>query len=108
QGGEAGSFEFTATLFDLIRRGVYTATPVTTERATWAGLRSENVADLELAAGKRDAPLTAWESAVADVVDGVIETGGTERLSRFRERIEADRTAMSAHFTSFKANVGTE
>ena len=36
QGGEAGSFEFTATLFDLIRRGVFTATPVTTERATWA------------------------------------------------------------------------
>ena len=32
QGGEAGSFEFTATLFDLIRRGVYTSTPVTTER----------------------------------------------------------------------------
>ena len=32
QGGEAGSFEFTATLFDLIRRGVFTSTPVTTER----------------------------------------------------------------------------
>ena len=25
QGGEAGSFEFTATLFDLIRRGVFTS-----------------------------------------------------------------------------------
>ena len=34
-----GSFEFTATLFDLIRRGVYTSTPVTTERAIWGGLR---------------------------------------------------------------------
>ena len=32
QGGEAGSYEFTATLFDLIRRGRYTAEPATTER----------------------------------------------------------------------------
>ena len=71
QGGEAGSFEFTATLFDLIRRGVFTSTPVTTERAIWGGLRSESVSDLELAAGKADEPLTAWERAVADVVDGV-------------------------------------
>jgi len=107
QGGQAGSFEFTATLFDLIRRGVYTSTPVTTERATWGGLRTETVSDLELAAGSRDAPLSPWETAVADVVDGVIETG-PERLSRFRERIEADRETMSTHFTSFKANVGTE
>ena len=51
QGGEAGSFEFTATLFDLIRRGVYTAKPVTTERKIWGGLRHEEVADLELSAG---------------------------------------------------------
>ena len=40
QGGEAGSFEFTATLFDLIRRGVFTSKPVTTERSTWGGLRT--------------------------------------------------------------------
>ncbi len=106
QGGEAGSFEFTATLFDLIRRGVYTSKQVTTDRATWGGLRTESVSDLELAAGKRD-QLTAWESAVADVVDGIIATG-PERLSNFRARIESDRTTMSKHFTSFKANVGNE
>ena len=52
QGGEAGSFEFTATLFDLIRRGVYVAKPVTTERSIWAGLRTEQVADLEITAGE--------------------------------------------------------
>jgi len=107
QGGEAGSFEFTATLFDLIRRGVFTSTPVTTERATWGGLRKESVSDLELAAGKADVALTPWESSVSDVVQGVIKDG-PERLSRFREKIEDDREAMSKHFTSFKANVGTE
>ena len=75
QGGEAGSFEFTATLFDLIRRGVFTSTPVTTERKTWGGLRSENVSDLELAEGKDDDELTPWENAVARVVKGVIADG---------------------------------
>ena len=54
QGGEAGSFEFTATLFDLIRRGVYTSKPVTTERKIWGGLRTERVSDLELSAGKSE------------------------------------------------------
>src|SRR5581483_3646058 len=46
QGGKAGSFEFTATLFDLIRRGVYAAKPVTTKRSTWGGLHTEQIADL--------------------------------------------------------------
>ena len=32
---------------------------------------------------------------------------GPERLSRFRDRIEDDRTAKSKHFTAFKANVST-
>ena len=48
QGGEAGSFEFTATLFDLIRRGHYAAAHVTTERSIWGGLRSETISDLEI------------------------------------------------------------
>ena len=75
QGGEAGSFEFTATLFDLIRRGVFTSTPVTTERKTWGGLRSENVSDLELAAGqgRREA-------------DAVGERGRARRRGRDRGR----------------------
>jgi uncharacterized membrane protein len=33
----AGSQEFTATLFDLIRRGRYKSAPVNTERKVWAG-----------------------------------------------------------------------
>ena len=85
QGGDAGSYEFTATLFDLIRRGVYKAEPTTTERSIWGGLRHESVSDLELSAGEAH-DLKPWEEDVAGVVDAVLD-GGAERLSRFRDRI---------------------
>ena len=107
QGGGAGSFEFTATLFDLIRRGVYRSTATTTERSTWGGLRKEFVNDLELSKGDESQPLTAWERDVADVVDAVLD-GGSERLSRFREQIEEERQSMSKRFTAFKASVTAE
>ncbi|MDQ3086483.1 MAG: DUF2207 domain-containing protein, partial [Actinomycetota bacterium] len=106
QGGEAGSYEFTATLFDLIRRGVYTATPATTERKIWGGLRTQTVSDLELSAGER-ADLTPWEHYVAEVIDAVLD-GGSERLSNFRDRIEDERESMSGRFDSFKAAIGRE
>ena len=64
QGGEAGSNEFTATLFDLIRRGRFKAIPVTTSRSLWGGLRHEDVADLELADGHRRRDVTAFEKPV--------------------------------------------
>ena len=106
QGGEAGSYEFTATLFDLVRRGVYKAVPTTTEKSIWGGLRSETISDLELSAGE-ERELRAWERDVADVVDGVLD-GGTERLSRFRDEIEDERESMHGRFTSFKNAVAAE
>ena len=106
QGGEAGSYEFTATLFDLIRRGLYKAEHTTTERSIWAGLRHETVSDLEISKGA-DGPQRAWERDVANVVDGVLE-GGSERLSRFRDRIEDELESMSKRFTSFKEHVADE
>jgi uncharacterized membrane protein len=106
QGGEAGSYEFTATLFDLVRRGVYKATPTTTERPIWGGLRHEQVSDLEISAGE-NRELRAWERDVANVVDGVLD-GGSERLSRFRDKIEDERESMHPRFTSFKEHVDDE
>ena len=86
QGGEAGSFEFTATLFDLIRRGVYRSTPATTERAIWGGLRKETVSDLELSPGEPDGPLTA-----------VGERGHERRRRRPRRRLGASLPLPRAH-----------
>ena len=94
-----GSNEFTATLFDLIRRGRYKAIPVTTERKVWGGLRHEDVADLQVTAGDATLELTDFEGPVAEVVDSVVAAEG-ERLSEFRDEIEADRTGNSERFTS--------
>ena len=98
QGGTPGSLEFTATLFDLIRRGRYRAEPVTTERKIWGGLKTQQVADLELSLGDVEAPVEAFEAPVAQVVDSIV-ADGPERLSRFRDRIEDDRTGNSERFT---------
>ena len=105
QGGSAGSLEFTATLFDLIRRGRYKATPVTTERKIWAGMRTQEVADLELTLADVETPVESFEAPVASVVDSLVQDG-PERLSLFRDRIESDRTANSERFTDFKSAVG--
>ena len=69
QDKDAGSQEFTATLFDLIRRGRYKSSPVNTERKVWGGLRHEQIADLLLTAGDAGVELTAFEDPVADVIE---------------------------------------
>ena len=94
-----GSNEFTATLFDLIRRGRYKSTQVTTERSIWGGLRHQDVADLQLTVGDTSVTLTDFEKPVADVADAVIGNEG-ERLSNFRDKIEGDRTSNSERFTT--------
>ncbi|HLM33513.1 MAG TPA: DUF2207 domain-containing protein, partial [Gaiellaceae bacterium] len=103
QSPAVGSFEFTATLFDLVRRGRYKAVPVTTERSVWGGLRQEDVADLELSPGG-DVELARHERPVAHVIDAVLETG-PERLSLFRDRITAERETNSKRFKAFKTAV---
>jgi len=83
-----------------------TATPVTTERSVWGGLRSETVSDLELSPG-REIELTPWERAVTSVANAVID-GSSERLSQFRGRIEDERVSMSKRFETFKSAVDGE
>ena len=100
QGGEAGSYEFTATLFDLIRRGVYKATPATTERKIWAGLRTQTVSDLELSAGEE--PTLRPGSTMSQTSSTPCWTAAP---SGFRTSASASRTSgtsMSERFESFK------
>ena len=64
------------------------------------------MSDLQLSAGAAQ-DLRPWEQDVADVVDAVLD-GSSERLSRFRDRIEDDRESMHPRFTAFKEAVGRE
>ena len=102
----AGAPEFTATLFDLIRRGRYRSEPRTTERSTWAGLRSEQISDLELSPGE---PLeeTLWERQVAEVVDDALD-GMPGLLSQLSEEIAERRTANAKRFQEFQQEVTAE
>src|SRR4029453_7630653 len=106
QSAAVGSLEFTATLFDLIRKGRYKAEPVTTQKSTWGGLRHEDIADLEISMGS-DSPVSEVEGPVAKVIDDVLGVG-TERLSNFREEIKTHRTENTKRFTAFKKAVGDE
>ena len=99
-----GSYEFTATLFDLIRRGRYHATPVTTQKKVWGGLRHEDIADLEVSHGDETLELAPFERPVEEIVN-VTLADGPERLSKFRDRIEEDRQGNSKRFASFKEKV---
>src|SRR5262249_37940729 len=65
------------------------------------------VADLELSAGSAQDGLKPWEHQVASVVDDVLN-GGSERLSRFRDRIADERESMAPKFEAFKDAVAGE
>ena len=106
QSTDVGSQEFTATLFDLIRRGRYKSSPVDTEKKIWGGLRHETVSDLLVTPGDAAVPLADFEEPVAAVIDSVVDADG-ERLSEFRERIEKHRTSNATRFTSFKTKASS-
>ena len=102
QSTDVGSQEFTATLFDLIRRGRYKSSPANTEKKIWGGLRHETVSDLLVTPGDESVPLADFEEPVAAVIDSVVDADG-ERLSEFREKIEKHRSSNATRFTSFKS-----
>ena len=69
------------------------------------GLRSEQVADLDISPGSADGEsLTDFERPIVKVVDDVLN-GGTEHLSSFRDRISDDRKKNSERFSAFKSTV---
>ena len=84
-----GSFEFTATLFDLIRRGVYKAEPTTTERRSGAASAPDGLRPRALRGRERSA--ARWERDVADVVDA----SSTAGRSGSRASATASRTSAS-------------
>jgi len=74
------SNEFTATLFDLIRRGYYSAEPVAADEPTGG--------DLELRPGDRYVALQPFEKPVAGVFDAILADGPV-RVSELHARVGA-------------------
>ena len=76
--------------------------PSTTERSIWGGLRTEQLADLEISRGSTMASSTTVGALGRRASSTACSTDGAERLSEFREEIEDDRAAMSERFTALQ------
>ena len=92
---------FTATLFDLIRRGVIAAQPVSVELKTWGGVRTEQITDLELSLTGNPVDLRDFEQRVVTVVRRVTKDGPVP-LNEFRKKIRKDVTANAATYQTFR------
>jgi uncharacterized membrane protein len=99
-----GSREFTATLFDLIRRGVLKAEPVSVKRG---GLRGEKtMTDLRVRLGSYySVALTDFERRVLNVAKGVLSDGPvnlTDFEKRMKDGDEHDRRAYDSSYQGFR------
>ena len=105
--GHVGVAEFTATMFELIHRGVLAARPVTIEKSTWLGLRQEQISDLELSLVEDAPPLSGPESTVLTVMRRILGDG-PQPLTEFRHLIREDVTANAKSYESFEKQARKE
>lgn len=96
--------QFTATLFDLIRKGVVTAEPTQVTRATWAGLRSEEITDLVIGLTDNDTGLRDFEQSVLTVLRRAL-VGGPMPLHELNDAIRSDAAANAKTYQVFRDRV---
>ena len=100
--GQVDERQFTATLFDLIRKKVFNANPVKVPIESWMGLRSEIVDDLELSYNpSHGIALTEAEEKVVEIVNRVLD-GQPRPLHEFRNGIREDAAANAESYSSFR------
>ena len=99
--------EFTATLFDLVRRGHLTATPTVTDKWSWGSLGRRSQPDLELSRKGAKASATQLEAPVAKILERALGNGPIA-LSGLAERIEGSRDANAASYASWQRRVAGE
>jgi len=102
--GKVAEKEFTATLFDLIRKGAVDTQPTEVVKSTWGGLRKETITDLELSLGTRTTGLTDFERSAMTIVERVL-ADGPQPLTEFRDRIRDDADKNAKAYKFFKENV---
>lgn len=107
-GSRATGNAFTATLFDLIRRGHLDAFATTTIKSTWAGIRRQEIPDLSLARKGPADELISFESDVLEAIDHARDGKERVTLTELREHIEKNPSWYAQRFDAFKMNVGEE
>jgi uncharacterized membrane protein len=93
---------FTATVFDLVRRGVMDAEPVSVDRSTWMGMKTETITDLQLSLVDTSQPLSPHERSVVEVMGRVL-SDGPQPLNEFRDRIREDAAANASTYKEFRS-----
>jgi uncharacterized membrane protein YgcG len=88
----AGGDQMAATLFELVRRGRYTMTPVTREESTLLGLHHKEIDDVDLTRGDESVALNAVEKPIAAIFDKLTE-GGPTALSRVQSTVKSMPTS---------------
>ena len=107
----AGGDQLTATLFELVRRGRFTMTPVTREESSLGGLRHKEVDDVDLTRGDESVALSPVEKPVAAIFDRL--TGdGPAALSQVARSVKgmsrSDREWFHGRSEAFASAVRTQ
>lgn len=99
--GHVDEKQFTATLFDLIRRGAIDAQPSDVVRSTWGGLKNEQISDLVLALTEKSVDLAPHEREVMEVMERALGDGPIP-LHDLYDVIRDDRTANAKSYQEFR------
>ena len=100
--GQIDERQFTATLFDLISRGVIAAKPVQIEKKTWAGLAFGDHKRSGIVAHREGGEPLPYEQHVLGIVTRVLD-GEARPLNEFRTRIREDASANASAYQSFRS-----
>jgi uncharacterized membrane protein len=99
--------EFTATLFDLIRRGYITTEPTTTSKWSWGALGKREGSDLMLSRKGATGSATPLEKGVTKVLERALGNGPIP-LSELSDKIKENREANAASYSSWQEKIEKE
>ena len=100
--GTVDEKQFTATLFDLISRGVVGAQPSDVQKMTWGGLRSESITDLVLSIEGDETGLRDYEQSVMTVLRRALALG-PRPLHELKDAIREDASANASTYQTFRS-----
>ncbi|HEY8583964.1 MAG TPA: DUF2207 domain-containing protein, partial [Capillimicrobium sp.] len=107
QSTKPGGAEFTATLFDLIRRGHVKAEPTTTDKWSWSALGRRESPDLLLTRKDAKDAATPLDAGVARILERALSNGPVA-LSELSDRLKVSREANAKSYRSWQSAIAKE